>query len=225
VSAAIRYAAVSAARTRAPLAPAAASVFLLIGTYLDGRNTVGATYGLTALLCCGLAAWLVAALLAAEPAPQADMAAVAFGGRTGRARLDVGIVALAAGLLTVAFVAYPLLLGLVVDGVFEAPGPRLGDVVAAVLAHASCALLGGALGLLLSPPRIRRRATTLALALGTLLVLAAVGAVAGPVAVAGALDDAAAGTITGATVAQCLGCCALAAAALAAAPYWAARAG
>jgi hypothetical protein len=221
MTAALRYAGVLAARTRAPLAALAAALFLLIGTYLEKRNEVGPTYGLSALLCCGLAAWLVAALLAAEPPAQADMAAVAVGGRTGRARMDaVVVVAVAAG-LTLAFVAYPLVLGGFADEVFLPPGPSAGDVAAALLAHASCALLGGALGLLCSPPRIARRATTVALVLAALLALAAVGGAGGPVAVADALHDHA----TGALIAQCLGCVALAVAAVVAAWRWAARAG
>ena len=221
MSAAFRYAGTLAARTRAPLAAAAAALFLLVGTYLEKRNEVGATYGLSALLCCGLAAWLVAALLATEPAPQADMAAVALGGRGGRARLDAAVVGAVAAGLTVAFVAYPLVLGLFTDAVFDAPGPRIGDVAAAVLAHASCALLGGALGLLFSPPRIARRATSVALVLVALLTLAAAGVAAGPVAVADAMHDDAAGAL----VVQCLGCLALAAVAVVAAWRWAARAG
>lgn len=58
-----------------------------------------------------------------------------------------------------------------------------------------------------------------------LLGLAAIGAHAGPVAVADALHDDAPGTVGGTLVAQCLGCVALAVAAVAAAGRWAARAG
>jgi hypothetical protein len=64
------------------------SVLALVGTYAGRRNEVGQTFALTALLCDGLAAWLVGAVLDAEPRAQAEMADAALGGRRGRSRLD-----------------------------------------------------------------------------------------------------------------------------------------
>ncbi|HEX4345045.1 MAG TPA: hypothetical protein VHZ31_05740 [Solirubrobacteraceae bacterium] len=82
----LRYLRLTAARTRAPLLPLAACVFWVVGIYSYEHNEVGQTFGLTALLCCALDAWLVAAILAGEPAAQADMASAALGGDVRRAR-------------------------------------------------------------------------------------------------------------------------------------------
>ena len=226
--AALRYLLVGAARTRAALVPIAAGVFVLIGVYASPRNEVGATFALTAVLSCALAAWLVGAVLAAEPRPQADMATAALGGQRGRVRLDGRLIMLVASGLTAAFVAYPLALDTVVDRVFEAP-VKAGDVVAATLAHLSCALLGGAIALLFAPPRVTRRATGIALVLAVLLGLVAIsrplGALGGPLAVAEALSDSAPGTVGGEVLLSCVTCVALAAGAAVAAPHWAARSG
>jgi predicted membrane protein len=128
----------------------------------------------------------------------------------------------------VASLVYPLVLGAVVSGVFAAP-PQIGDVAAAALAHLACALLGGALALLFSPPRVTRRATGIALVIGALLVLVAVsgplGVLGGPLAVAEALTDAAPGTVGGDALPACLSCVVLAAGVLATAARWSARSG
>ena len=55
------------------------------------------------------------------------------------------------------------------------PDPLPLDVVAAALAHLTCAALGGALGVLCSPPRLNRPATVAAATFAALLVLVAVG--------------------------------------------------
>ena len=172
------------------------------------------------MLCCGLAAWLTGAVLLGEPRAQADMVTVAGGGARARMRLDALLAALVAATLTVALVGYPLALGLFQSGVFV-PAVTAGEIAAAVLGHLACGLLGGAVAVLLAPPRVVRPASVVALVLAVLLGFAAIGAVAGPVAVAQALDDAR----TGALVAQAAVCLALAAAALAAARAWGARAG
>jgi hypothetical protein len=125
-------------------------------------------------------------------------------------------------------VAYPLVLGTVVEGLFEAP-VKAGDVAAAALAQLFSALLGGAIALVFAPPRVTRRATGIALLLAALLALVAIsrplGALGGPPAVAEALSDAAPGTVSADVLLACLSCALLAAAAVAAAARWAARAG
>jgi hypothetical protein len=218
--AALRYLLLTAARTRTPLAPVAATVFALIGVYAYRPNEPQETFALTALLACGLAAWLVGAVLDGEPRAQADMAVAALGGRRRRTAMDALLVAAVATMLSVAFLAYPLLLGLVLADVF-APAVGAGDVGAAALAHAVCGLLGGAVALLFAPPRVARRATAAALVAAALLAFAAIGGVAGPVAVATAVSDGE----TGALLLAASGCLLLAGAAVVAADRWAARTG
>jgi hypothetical protein len=226
VRAGIRYLVLTAGRTRSPLAALAVSVFALLGTYAGTRNEVGQTFALTALLCGGLAAWLVGAVLDAEPRAQAEIADAALGGRRGRSRLDVLLASLAAGGLTFAFIAYPLALGAVRPEVFERH-PRAGDLVAATLAHLSCGLLGGAVAVLFGPPRVARRATAIAAVLATLIALVALsdplGDAGGPVAVARALADARPGAVGGALLGACASCLVACAAALGTAHAWARR--
>ena len=226
MSAIARYLVLCATRTRAPLPALAAVSFLVIGVFFYPDNEVGATWGLTSVLTCGLAAWLIGAVLAGEPPAQADMATAALGGRRRRAMLELLLSAAAAALLAAVFVVYPLaLIGIAgIENEFERT-VRIGDVGAALLAHLCCGLLGGAIAVLFSPPRLPRRASAIAAVLAALLGLAAIGGAAGPVAVARALDDAAPGTVTGAALVACLGCLALAAVAFAAAARWAARSG
>ncbi len=225
VSARLRYVLLSAARTRTPLVPAAASIFAVLGVFAYRGNEVGESWGLTAVLSCGLAAWLVGAVLAGEPQAQADMATAALGGRKGRARLELVPIALAAAGLTVAFIAYPLLTSPLGSTPMFVPAARPGDVVAAALGHACCAILGGAVAVLFAAPRLVRRATAVAATTATLLALVAIESIAGPVAVAQALDDAPRGTVPGAEITACLTCLALAALALLLASRWARRTG
>jgi hypothetical protein len=217
---AARYLLLLAARTRAPLVAIAATAFAAVGVYAYRPNEPHESFAVSAVLCCGLAAWLTGAVLLGEPRAQADMVTVAGGGPRARTRLDALLAAIVAAALTVALVGYPLALGLLEAGVFV-PAVTTGEIAAAVLGHLACGLLGGALAVLFSPPRVVRPASVVALILAVLLGFAALGAVTGPVAVAQALDDAR----TGALVAQCAACLALAAAALAAARAWGARAG
>jgi hypothetical protein len=229
VSARLRYLGLTAARTRAVLPPLAATLFAVIGVYAYRENEPRATFAVTALMACGLAAWTVGAVLAGEPDPQAEMASVALGGRSERTTLDALLVAAAAIGLTFVFLAYPL--GLVAVGVPDEFKPAVtgADVAAGVLAHLCCAALGGTVGVLFAPPRLTRRATAIAAVLATLLVLVAVaavvGPVGGPVAVAQALSDAKDHPIDGAVLVACLSCLVLAGAALTAADRWARRAG
>jgi hypothetical protein len=218
--ASLRYVLLTAARTRTPLVPVSATAFALIGVYAYRPNEPGETFALTAVLACGLAAWLVAAVLGGEPRAQAEMAVAALGGRRRRTAMDVLLIAVVAAVLGVLFLGYPLALGLVLTDVF-APSPSGGDLLAAAVAHLAAALLGGALALLCSPPRVARPATTAALLVAALVALAAIGGVTGPVAAAAAVDDG----DTGALVASVLGCVALAVVAVVAADRWAARAG
>jgi hypothetical protein len=180
-------------------------------------------------MACGLAAWGAGAVLAGEPEPQHDMATAALGGRRARSGLEALLLAAVATALTAVFLVWPL--ALVATGVADEfhPDVRAGDVVAGVVGHLCCAALGGAIGVLFAPPRVTRRATAVAAVAGGLLVLVPVssllGPVGGPVAFAEAEADAASGAVTGAVLVAGLSCLVLAAAVLAAASRWAARAG
>jgi hypothetical protein len=183
----------------------------------------------TALVACGLAAWAVGAVLAGEPDAQSDMATAALGGRRARAGLEVMLVAAVAAVLTVVLVGYPLaLVALGVPNEFR-PAVQAGDVAAAVIGHLCCGAVGGAIGVLFSPPRLTRRATAIAAVIATLLLLvavsAALGPVGGPVAVAQAESAAHAGAVTGGVLLACVSCLVLAAAVVAGATRWAARSG
>lgn len=169
----LRYLRLVAARTRTPLVSAAAALFTLIGIFADPRQEVGATWGLTALLAGALTAWLVAAVLSSEPEPQAEMTTIALGGLGGRRTLELTLVVSLAAVLTVLFIGYPVgLVQLAGREVFDRNLTGV-DVVNALSAHVACTLLGGALGMLFSPPRVRRRATAFVAITLTLLALVA----------------------------------------------------
>lgn len=222
----LRYWRLVAARTRAPLPALAALILAVLGTYAQTRNPVGETFALTALLGGALSAWLVGAVLAGEPEPQADITTIAVGGRARRLRLEA-LLATGAGLLVAAaFIVYPLVLVAAGVELFARP-VEAADVVAAALGHASCAVLGGTIGLLFGPPRVRRSATSTAATVAALALLAAVpaeaGAARGPLSVADALTDGdAAGraALTAADAFAALACLVLAAVCLAAAHLW-----
>jgi hypothetical protein len=137
-------------RTRAALAPLAAFVFVLLGVYAYRDSGVGPTYAFTALALCPIVAWLAAAAAFAEPLTQQQMAMAAAGGPGRALRGRVLALAGAGALLALVDVAFPALLGL-----FDRT-PGLVDLAAAALAHAGCAALGLALGLLAVPPAARR---------------------------------------------------------------------
>jgi hypothetical protein len=149
-----RYVALLALRTRAPLAPLTATILAAIGVYAYPRSGVGETWGLTALMACALSAWLVGAVLAAEPVPQADIATVALGGRRGRARLDATLVVLVAAGQTAWLVSYPLVARRLGYTDVFVPPPHAVDVFVAALAHLCCALPGGSLAVRFAPPRL-----------------------------------------------------------------------
>jgi hypothetical protein len=222
----MRYLWVVAARSRAPLLPLAVSLFLLIGVFADPHQSMGQAWGLSAVVCCALAALLVGAVLAGEPATQADMATVAIGGRARRSRLDLTLVAASSVGLTVAWLAYPLVLTRFRPDLFTRP-VQLGDVVGAGLALTACTVLGGALGVLFAPPRVSRRATAVAATLAALIVLVALSSAlawaSGPVGVARALTDAAAGTVSIGEIGASLACLVLAGACVVAARAWTRR--
>jgi hypothetical protein len=230
VSPRVRYVLLTAARTRAPMIPLAVSLLALIGTYAYRRNELGPTWGLTALLCCALGAWLVGAVLAGEPPAQAEMATAALGGRRERTGLDVLLVLLVALALAALFLAYPLLLDAALGGApLLEPAPRVVDVAAAAAGQLFSAGLGGAIAVLYAPPRVARRATTAAAVLATLVALVAVsgplGPVGGPAAVADALGPGRPAAAAGGLALACLSCAALAAAAVAGGDWWAPRSG
>ena len=219
-----RYLLLTGARTRTPLAPLAITIFWVFGTFFYPNNEVGATWGQTGVTCCALAAWMVGAILAGEPAPQAEMASAAVGGMRGRAGLEGMLVLLVAPLLALPFIAYPLLLHALGQTTIFKPPALPGDVAGAALVHICCGILGGAVAVLFAPPRITRRATATAAVLATLLVLAGLGTLAGPIAAAQAISDAPRGTVDGNELVACLGCLILAGAAFAAAAVWSRRA-
>lgn len=207
-----RYLMLTAARTRAPLLPMTAAILAVAGTFYQPLNEVGASWAVMALFAAGITGWLVVAVLSAEPVSQADMATAACGGMTARVGMTASFVCVLAMGLAVLFVAYPLILDVLVSAaVFERP-VQLGDIGAALVVIAACAAVGGAIGVLCSPPRIVRRASSAAAVLALLLVLLVVagplGDVGGPLAAAEALDRAAAGDITAAELIAC-GSCAL----------------
>lgn len=176
-------------------------------------------------MACALSAWLVGAVLAAEPVAQAEMATVALGGRRGRARLDATLVVLVAGGQTAWLISYPLVarrLGYI--DVFVPP-PHAVDVFVAALAHLCSALVGGSLAVLFAPPRLTRRASAAAAVMATLLAIVAVskplGALGGPAAVAAALTDARLHTITARELVACASCLVLATALTTAGTLWA----
>lgn len=203
----VRYLTLTAARTRAPLLALAATIFAVVGTFYGPRNEVGGTWALTSLLAVGLAAWLVLAVLTAEPQPQADIATAGLGGLGPRARVTAAFVVLVAIGLAIVFAAYPFLLDLVAaEPVFERP-LQGGDVLATVAVHITSAAVGGAIGVLCSPPRIVRRASSAGAILALLLLLVVLakplGDLGGPVSASDALDRAPAGDITPTELTAC----------------------
>jgi hypothetical protein len=229
VNADARYLGLLAIRTRAPMIAVAMSFFAVVGVFADRLNEVGASWGLTACLSCGLAAWIVGAVLDAEPPAQYEIATTAVGGTAKRSIMDSWLIGMTSVLLTVMFVGYPLVLyGLGRADLFLR-APLTGDVVGAVIAHLSCAALGGTVGALLARPRTRSRAIATTATLAALLVLVAtskaLGPIGGPLAVARALTDAHPGTITGPEVIASGSCVVLALLFSAIAPAWASRAG
>jgi hypothetical protein len=219
-----RYLLLTGTRTRTPLAPLAITLFAVFGTFYYAGNEVGATWGQTGVTCCALAAWMVGAILAGEPPPQAEMATTAAGGLRGRAGIELLLVLLVAPALAAPFIAYPLALHALGQTSIFKPPALPGDVAGAALVHVCCGILGGAVAVLYAPPRVTRRATATAAVVGTLLVLAALGTLAGPIAAAQAITDAPRGTVDGNELLACLGCLALAAVAFAAAALWSRRA-
>ncbi len=125
---------------------------------------------------------------------------VAAVGGLGRARTqDAGVGATLALLLVAVLLVYPLAIG-----AFDRP-VLARDVIAAALAHTSCAVFGVALGRLAAPPVTERAATALLLVLGATIASAALvdplGIAAGPGKVADALAAAAPGAIPAVLVA------------------------
>jgi hypothetical protein len=215
MTAALRYVFVTSTGTRAVLVPVVAYLFALLGVYAYPDSEVGPTFAFTSLACCALTAWLVGALLWAEPAPQAEIATAALGGWERRARLEAAVVCVVAAVLSAGFLVFPTILGR-----FDRP-VQAGDVAAAALGHLSCGLLGGAIAVLYSPPRVTRPPTSAAAVLATLLALVALagllGGYGGPVWVAHGLYYGPAGAVDGTEVLASASCVALTAIALLAA--------
>jgi hypothetical protein len=191
-----RYILLAATRTRAWLAPVAACVFVVAGVYAYPSNEASESWGATALLGLGLSAWLVGALLTVETPVQAEMATVALGGPRRRWWVELALVLLVATALSTVFVAYPMVLGQF------APPARAPELAVSVVAHLCCAVVGGAIAVLFSTPRIAGRATSVVATMAFLLVLVVVAAplghLGGPVAISSAMVDAPRGTSTGA---------------------------
>ena len=219
-----RYLLLTSARTRTPLAPLAITVFWVFGTFFYPNNEVGGTWGQTGVTCCALAAWLVGAILAGEPAAQAEMATTAVGGLRGRLGLEGLLVLMVAPLLALPFLGWPLLLHALGQANVFKPPALPGDVAGAALVHVCCGILGGAVAVLFAPPRVTRRATA------TAAVLALAARARRPRHARAARSpprrrsrDAPRGTVNGSELVACLTCLALAAAAFAAAALWSRR--
>jgi hypothetical protein len=146
----IRYQLAVLLRARAALAPLALFAFVLLGVYAYRGSGVASTYAFTALILCPVVAWLAAAAAFAEPLTQQQVAMAAAGGSRRALRGRVLALAGIGALLAAVDVAFPAVLGL-----FDR-NPALADLGAAALAHAACAALGVALGLLAVPPAARR---------------------------------------------------------------------
>jgi hypothetical protein len=101
-------------------------------------------------------------------------------------------------------------------------------VVAAAVANLSCCLLGGAVGVLFAPPRVKRRATAAAATLTSLLAIVAVsaplGPAGGPVEVARRLSDANQRPLAGRELIASATCIVLASICFLVADRWARRA-
>lgn len=138
------------------------------------------------MLAFGLTAWLVAAIEREVPDAADAMLTVAAGGPGAAWRGRLVAAGLAAALVIVVFIAYPL-----VFGSFD-PRPGAGDVEGAVLLHVVSSCAGGALALLLARPV--RPATAAATIFAVLIALIALGgplgAAAGPGGAAQAYADA-----------------------------------
>ena len=197
----IGYFRLLAIRTRAPVLVVALLIFAAVGTYFYPNNPVGSSFASTSVLAVAAGAWLLLAILTAEPPAQADMATAAAGGLARRSRGVIGLAVLAAIAMGASLVAYPVVLGLFQEEPVFTRRLRLGDVAAALASNALGALVGGAIGVLCAPPRVGRRANSAAAAIAMMLALVALsgplGHLAGPIAAADALSSAPAGTITG----------------------------
>lgn len=222
----MRYLVVTVLRTRAPVVGLVALAFAVFGIFADQRAEIGSTWALTALLTSALCAWIAGAILAGETDAQADMAAVALGGRIGRLRLDARLVAALAALVSACFIVWPLILTAFGRREFDHT-PHVGDVVAALLAHLACGTVGGVIGVAFAPPRVRRRAVavlaTLATILGLIVVSVPLDVLGGPVAFAAALSDAPAGRLTGDDLTALASCVVLVALGWAAVRAWTLR--
>jgi hypothetical protein len=145
----LRYHMLLGARSRAPLAPAAAWLFVLAGVYAYRPNGVGGSFAVTAALLVPLSAWLAVALSHAEPGPQRELLAAGSDPVTAlvRAAWAVALLAAAAGAIDV---AWP-----VISGAFDRD-PAAGEILGAVVAHTGCAAYGVALGTLASARTVAR---------------------------------------------------------------------
>jgi hypothetical protein len=153
---ALRYDLALLGASRAALAPVAAYLFVLVGVYAYDDSEVRPSLAFTALVLAAVASWLALAVAHAEPEPQRQAALVARGSPGRLVAGRAAALALVAGALAVVDVAAPALLGRF------APAPTAGELAAALLAHVAAGALGAALGLLVAPPQVGRRATAFA---------------------------------------------------------------
>jgi hypothetical protein len=153
----LRYRLVLAARSRAALAPAAAWLFVLAGVYAYKRNEVQGSFGITALLLVPIAAWLAVALSHAEPAPQRELLAAAAGRSPATAlALAAAAVGVLGCVLGAVDIAWPI-----AARSFD-HHPSAGDIATAIVAHATCAAYGAALGTLAGARLVARPAVAFA---------------------------------------------------------------
>jgi hypothetical protein len=171
---------------RRVLAPASFLLFAVVGVFVDPRNSVQGSWAVTAVLSCAFCAWLVVAV-ERDVGPSAEaMLTVRIGGARHAWRGRLMLVALLAGIVTLAFMLWPT----VTSAFNRTPGAA--DVGAGALSNLASAAVGGALALLLaSPVRPAAAFAVVVSALVASLALAGpLGPLAGPGGVATALGNA-----------------------------------
>lgn len=167
-----------AVRTRAALVPTAVALFAAIVIYAQPDNPVWASYALTASLLAALAASVVIALAAAEPAGQRQLVLSLAGPGRERGRRT------AAHLVVVAVLAVPVAALPALLGVFQTT-PGVGVVVLAIVVHVVVGALGVVAGHVVAPPIVRRPPVALVLLL--VYAMVEVGLTTGVPALGGAL--------------------------------------
>ena len=172
----------------------------MIGVYAYRPNPVQGSFAVTAVLSPLFCAWLVAAV-EREVGPSAGaILTVAAGGAERAWRGRLALIAIVSAAVTVVFLVWPT-----ATGAFDR-NPGAGDLIAAGVAHLACGAFGGALALVVAAPV--RTATAFAAVLmtiiGSIALAHPLGAIAGPGAVARALDASPVDAVSGRLAAACV---------------------